>query len=180
MVIDQNTDNIQRFFTAIEPWEAAYTHAGLSYFAIRKNGVLNLLLGRLFLRWSPSTVPHVQFETNHVLAGFFTLAELKLGHRDVISQMATSGRIQSPIGELVLVVAPSQRVAANFSAFHPELFPLGRRTPFLSLVGTTCDSYMQQPDIDWELKAAVRPFDTLGELLFEYSGRSPKPGRLRK
>ena len=161
--------NLECFLSAISPWEAAYVHAGLSYFAVRRDGVLNLMQGRLFLHSTPSAIPKTQFETNQVLAGYFPLSELGLEYRDLITQLVTSGRISTPVGKLVFPMQAEGQVATHFFPFHREGIRSGNRLSVLMVSGAQRDSYIQQPDIDWELKAACQPFDTLHELLNEYS-----------
>ncbi len=168
MLDDRCKENIQRFFSTISPWEAAYTDAGLSFLAIRKNGVLNLLRGRLFLHTAPPTIPRTQFQSSSVLVGYFPLSELGQSYRDIISQLAETGRITTPVGELVLPVDEQHPLAALFVSFHQEGIRAGNRLPVLTFFGTDLHSYIPQPHIDWELKAARQPFDTLNELLSEY------------
>jgi hypothetical protein len=168
MIDDRVTENIQRFFSTISPWEAAYTDPGLSYLAIRKDGVLNLLRGRLFLNTVPSKIPRAQFQTSDVLVGYFPLSELGQSHRDIVSQLAATGRMTTPVGELVLPVDDQHPLTSHFVPFHQEGLRAGNRLPVLTFFGTRLDSYVQQPHIDWELKAAPQPFDTLDELLLEY------------
>ncbi len=91
----------------------------------------------------------------------------------MISQLATCGRITTPVGELVLPVEADSRVTSTFVPFHQEAIRTGNRLPILTLSGARGDHYVQQPDIDWELKAAPEPFDNLDELLLEYSLGGP-------
>ncbi len=169
MVDDPDVNNnIQRFFSTITPWETAYTEAGLSFLAIRKDGVLNLLRGRLFLNTVPSKIPREQFQTRDVLAGYLPLSELGQSHRDMVSQLAATGRFTTPVAELVLPVDDQHPLTSHFVPFHQEGLQAGHRLPVLMLFGARIDSYVQQPHIDWELKAAPQPFDTLDELLLEY------------
>src|ERR1019366_6596448 len=45
----------------------------------------------------------------------------------------------------------------------------GNRISVLTVTGDSLQKYVDQPDFDWELKACSRPFDSLNELLAEYS-----------
>jgi hypothetical protein len=168
-------DNIQRFFQTISPWEAAYeNNIGLSYFAIRKENVLNLIQCRLFLNTYPPNITLTKFESRQVLAGYFPLSKIGMDHHDLISQLSSNGRIKTPVGELVLPVEAEHRLTSKFVPFHQEGIRNGNRLTVLTLAGAGWDSYIQQPDIDWELKAAPEPFDTLDELLLEYFLGGPR------
>ena len=177
MMDDHHSENIERFLSTISPWEAAYTDAALSFLAIRKDGILNLVRGRLFLNTFPSKTPREQFQTNDVLAGYFPLSELGQRYRDTISQLAATGRITTPVGELVLPVDEQHRLTALFVPFHQEGLRAGNRLPVLTFFGKGLYSYVPQPHIDWELKAAPQPFDTLDELLLEYFLGGPRDER---
>ena len=170
-MIDMNThdkENVDRFFSTITPWEEAYSHIGFSYFAVRKDGAINLLQGRLFLHTAPSAIPHTQFETARVLVGYFPLSELGVSLHEFVVQLTETGEINTPIGKLVFPIEKDRGASAYFNAFHQEGIASGNRLPVLTLSGAQQNSYIEQPDIDWELKAASQPFDSLDELLAEY------------
>lgn len=170
---NSNTENIQQFFATISPWESAYNHIGLSYLAIRKNKVLNLIQGRLFLLTSPPNIPRSHFQTGRVLSGFFTLSELGLTYRDLILKIAKNARIETPVGELIFPLEGNSSINSTFVPFHKEGIQAGNRLSVLLLSGARRDHYIQQPEIDWELKAAPEPFDVIDELLLEYSLGGP-------
>ena len=169
MIPDHAREHIERFFATIAPWEDAYAYAGLSYLAVRREGVLHLLQSRLFLNTAPSLIPTTNFETNHVVASYFPLTDVGISYRDLIMGLADTGRIKSPVGELAFPLESEDRLAAYFVPFHQEGIAAGNRLPVLMLTGAQRHSYVQQPELDWALRGATHPFDSLQELLFEYS-----------
>ncbi len=165
---DRNKDNIEKFLAAIQPWQSAYGYPGFSYFAVLQGGCFNLLHGRIFLHPAPSTIAHTQFETQHVRAGYFTLSEMGTSYQEMLVQLQ-SGRIQTPKGELVFPIEAGRPVTTYFSPFHQQGISNGSRLLVLTLTGAPRNSFFQQPDLDWELRSAPVPFESLNELLSEYS-----------
>lgn len=162
---------IERLLSAIAPWEKAYAYASLSYFAVRKEGNLYLLQGRLFLHTAPSAIPHTQFESARLLAGNFYLSVLDVNFRELIVQLFSTGGLETPAGKLIFP-KPSNlggSLHANFDGFNRDAIANGNRLSVLTITGDGLQTYIDQPDFDWELKACPRPFDSLNELLAEYS-----------
>lgn len=165
---DHNIETIERFWTDISPWEEAYIHAGLSFVAVRQNGQLHMIYGRLFLRVSPLSVQDSPFESANVVGGYFPLAELGLSPRAFVDKIIASESIETPLGYLLLPITDS-KPSAHLLPYHPEGIGNGSRLEVLMISGAQRHGYIQQPQFDWELKAAALPFDSLGELLTAYS-----------
>lgn len=160
---------IERFWTDIAPWEKAYIHSGLSFVAVRHNGQLHMIHGRLFLRPSPLSVQSTPFESANVAAGYFPLSELGLTPRSLVDRIMASESINTPLGPLLLPLGANAKPSAHLLPYHPEGISSGSKLAVLMISGAERYGYVQQPQFDWELKAASQPFDTLGELLTEYS-----------
>lgn len=165
---DQNRETVERFWTDIELWEDGYTHPGLSFFAVRREQQLHLLHGRLFLHIKPPTISRKPFESASAVAGYFSLEELGLTHRSFIDKMLALEAIPTPLGTLILPPDNTGCLSTYAMPFHPDGIN-GGRTSVLTVSGIQRHQYIQQPQLDWELKSAKLPFDSLGELLNEYS-----------
>lgn len=164
--------DIEQLFTAIAPWECAYTNASLSYFAVRKDDTLYLLQGRIFLHTAPSAISHTQLQAGRLFVGNFRLSELNVNFRELIIQLASAGEFGTPIGKLVFPKPtnyPDGSLSAFFNRFNRDALANGNRLSVLTMTGDSLHMYVDQPDFDWELKACSRPFDSLNELLAEYS-----------
>lgn len=160
-------ESIERFWADIAPWETAYTYPGLSFFAIRHEGQLHVLHGRLFLHTVPNIISRGCFQSANAVAGYLPLTELGLTPRDLVEKIVSSEPVKSPLGDLLLPYDSSP--SAYFQPFHSEGMSNGNRISVLIISGAQLHSYIQQPHLDWELKSASIPFDSLGELLNEYS-----------
>lgn len=166
---DHNTETLERFWTEIASWEAAYSCPGLSFFAVRHDGQLHLLHGRLFLHTAPPKIQRKPFESVNVAAGYFPLSDLGLDHRALVDKIMASEPISTPIGLLKLPLDSASGHSTHLMPFHPEGISGGNRITVLMISGAQRHSYLQQPQLDWELKSAKLPFDSLNELLNEYS-----------
>lgn len=158
-------EQIEKFFSTIEPWIKAYSHIGLSYFAVRKDGEINLLQARLFLNTAPSEFPHNRIETASVLAGHFNFARFGIGLRDFVDRLVEGGEIDTPLGKFKFPSEKEGEFSAYFDPFHQDGIANGNRFSVLKIRGARKYPLIEQPKFDWELKAAPKPFDSLDELL---------------
>jgi hypothetical protein len=156
---------IEKFFSTIEPWIKAYSHIGLSYFAVRKDGEINLLQARLFLNTAPSTIPTSHIGTASVLAGHFNFTELGMTLRGFVDRLVEDGEIATPLGKFKFPSEKGGEFSAYFDPFHQEGIAGGNRLTVLTIRGASKWQLIEQTKFDWELKAAPKPFDSLDELL---------------
>lgn len=168
MPMNMNThgkEQIEQFFSAIAPWSNAYSEIGLSYFAVRKDGEVNLLQARFFLNISPSVVPLASVETASVLAGYFVFSDRDLNLRDFVAHLVDDGEIDTPLGTFKFPSENGEGFSAYFDPFHQEGIAGGNRLSVLTIRGARKYQLIEQPKLDWELKAATKPYDSIDELL---------------
>lgn len=158
-------ERIEKFFSTIDPWIKAYSNIGLSYFAVRKDGEINLLQARLFLNIAPSTISPTRIETVSMLAGYFNFTELGMKLRDFVERLVKDGEIDTPLGQFKFPSEKEGEYSANFDPFHQEGIASGSRLSVLKIRGASKYTFIEQTKFDWELKAAPKPFDSLDELL---------------
>jgi hypothetical protein len=168
MLSEQYAKYINDFFAGIAPWEVAYKYAGLSYFAVKYEGAFVLSQARLFLRFMPVTIPVTHFESGNIRAGYYPLTELDRTPHGVVEQIL-SGKLPTPHGELSFPPEGNGHYSAYYSPLHHEGLQNSSRIDVLMLTGARHMQYMRQPQLDWELKAALTPYDNLNDLLLEYS-----------
>src|SRR5262245_23909346 len=154
---------VDDFFAAIAPFETAFGDAGFTYLAVTLGGDFVLWRGRVFLSTpNPSAVlPH--FRSPNVRAGHYKLAELGLDVRGLIERLC-AGVLNTPDGELRF---PGTNYVAFFVPFHPDALQNQVRHNVLTIVGEHAVA-IRQPDIDWEIKGASRPYDGVQELANEF------------
>jgi hypothetical protein len=140
----------------------AFGNAGFSYLAVRLGEDFVLLRARLFLNLTPSAVPLPHFRSPSVRAGHYKLAELGLDVQGLIERLCV-GLLNTPDGELRF---PGGNYTASFVPFHPDALQNQVRHNVLTIMGEQAET-IRQPDIDWEIKAASRPYEGLQELANE-------------
>jgi hypothetical protein len=152
------------FFAAIAPFEKAFQDAGFSYLAVKFDADFVLLHGRVFLLTSGPTALPPHFRSPHVRAGHYKLAELGLDVRGLIERLCV-GLLNTPDGELRF---PGGDYAASFVPFYPDALQNQVRHNVLTIIGERAET-IRQPDIDWEIKGASRPYEGLQELANEFA-----------
>lgn len=167
MLLEQDTKNIDDFFSGIEAWEVAYKHSGFSYFALKHEGAFVLSQARVFLRSAPSTIPTTHFQSKNIRAGHYPLSEFAGPPRKFVESIL-SGTLQTPHGELQFPAEKSGRYSITHMPFYRDGLQNGTRLDVLLLTGAQRIQHLHQPQYDWEVKAASTPYDGLNELLFEY------------
>lgn len=165
---DHDQKVIDGFFAGLAPWEDAYKKfASLSYFAVKHEGAFVLVQARLFLNTVPSDLPLAHFQTANIRAGHFLISDLKADAQGVVG-IFTDGKLICPAGELWFPPAHGGSYSAYHLPFHPEGLQNGNRLDVLTLTGARWTEYVRQPQLDWEVKAAMTPYDSIAELLLEY------------
>jgi hypothetical protein len=167
MLFPGNQKFIDDFFAAIAPYEAAFRHVGFSYLAVRFGSHFAMLRGRIFLNTAPLAPAPPHFESPHVRAGHYALTDLDFDVRGLINQLLT-GSLKTPHGDLLFAVASGGHHGASFQPFHPDGLLNQQRFNVLTLIAGETENICQ-PEIDWEIKAASRPYDGLQELANEFS-----------
>jgi hypothetical protein len=167
-LLPNNQKLIDEFFAAIAPFEAAYSCIGFSYLAIKIADRFIITHGRVFLNTS-SRNPRAHFKSAHVRAGHYPLSELKLDVRTLVDRLL-AGHVDTPHGTLHFP-AESQH-AASFVPFDPVALQTQVRHNHLTIMGGQMVA-IQQPDIDWEVKAAQEPYDGLQELARDFGLGAP-------
>jgi hypothetical protein len=153
---------VDDFFAAIAPFEKAFGHAGFSYLAVKLGGDFVVWRGRVFLNpFGLAVPPH--FGSPNVRAGHYKLAELGLDVRGLIERLCV-GALNTPDGELRF---PGTNYEASFVPFHPDALQSQVRHNVLTIMGEQAEA-IRQPDIDWEIKGASRPYEGLQELALEF------------
>lgn len=160
---------IQQFCDTISQWEDAYTWPTLSFLAMRGDDGLALLHGRLFLQTDRGSIPTKLVKSRSIVAGNIPLAELGISYREFIDRVVSSQDLQTPVGKLKFPIDPKSGASGYFVPFHKEGSSNGSRLPVLTLSGGDRRGLIRRPDVDWELAAEPTPYDSLDELLFEFS-----------
>ena len=161
---------VDKFLSSISPWSSAYSEATFSYIAVKRNDLPTLLYGRLFLipKLAIENLPQ-RFETKNILANTFLISDLGITFQEFIAQILDTKRVRLPDGELIFPITDDRSLSTYFNEFHMDGIVSGKRVSYLKLSGESRHTLLRQPEIDWELKGAITPFDSILDLMTEYS-----------
>lgn len=162
----QDGQNIQEFFEEIACVRDGYRDDTFNYVAVGQNGTFFLIQGILFLNAVAPQAPSSHVRTLNIRAGQYRLSELGVGPEELVQRLG-NGTLDTPDGPL-LFPADNAVHTTSFIPFHPVGLQNQSRVNVLSISGGAQANYLRQPYIDWELKAAQKPYDGLQEVLFEY------------
>jgi hypothetical protein len=119
-----------------------------------------------------TTEPRRRFETEHVIATQWVTGAAGSDF-DAIIERARVGELMATDGVLSLAIDQNARLSTNFSPIYHPLISEGPRLPSLLIRGAQRHGLFMEVgnpvELDWELKAADLPFDTLDELLLQYN-----------
>lgn len=164
------------FFSAIRPWDSAYTVARLTFIAVRREPFLEVVAARVHLSSVFREPPKDCFEAGDVEAGQVDITGGVEAVADAIGQIAGPNGFELA-GKGLLLLRPEDGqnlVVGAPDLIHSEGVNQGNRLAVLTISGIARQMLVQQPQTDWTLKAAARPFDSLNELNIEYGlGAAP-------
>jgi hypothetical protein len=175
--LNQHVENmIAAFFEAIGPWKSAYSKARLSFIAVKRDDALVVLAARMYLSAVFRNPTKDWFEADNIVAGQLELSGGIAAFVQAIEQIVSPDGFAIPErGKLVLRADDNQNISVGPpDLLHAEGLNQGNRLAVLTLCGARRDMLSPQPQTDWMLKAAERPFDSLTELSVEYDlGAAP-------
>lgn len=162
--------DFSNFKTLLDLWDGAYQCAVISYVGLKTPKGPRLLFGRVLLEPTRDGVNDTvfQFETDHVVAARF-VTNATQSDIDVFLAEAGNGEIRN-IDNLANVPLQCEGSPSTYfaSIYHPAVSD-GPRIPSLLIRGASRHNLLAEiadyRQLDWELKAAESPFDTLDELL---------------
>jgi hypothetical protein len=163
---DDNQKTVADFLSAIEPLMAAYQGGSFTYLALKRGDRFVLIRGIAHLR-APKETPFTHFSSDNVRAGRYRLTELEVGPRALATSLL-SGTLTTPGGELDFPQPPNGDYNTWHAPSHPSGLQAHRRLGVLLLTATDNVPHDRMAMLDWELRAAITPYDGLAELMSEY------------
>jgi len=167
---NSNEQAFTDFESLLAKWKGAYICSIHSYVAVKNSEGTRLLFGRILLEPTRDGVNEtpVQIETECIIAGRF----VKLTTCEAIAQFvgnAKGGRIDTDKGPISLVTKSEGSISAHFAPIYHPLISDGPRLASLIVQGPAKHNLLvtvgDNRQLDWEMKAAEVPFDSLDELL---------------
>lgn len=160
------TKTIETFFSSTNLIRGAHQKSSFAYIAVKNEDKFILIQGFLHLT-ERSQFPFSHFTSENIRAGHYALSELNTTAQ-TFTETLLSGKIETPYGELCFPWQNPNGFAASCQPFHPVGLQTQNRLNVLRISGDQQFRYLNQPSLDWELKASPTPYENLQELMFEY------------
>lgn len=162
--------DFDKFTALVGRWSNIYEWTACSYVALKTTDGWHLLCGRLLLE--PSRLGYDEnpfyFESEHVQAARLIKHN---GPSDMATMLDEAKEGNVTIGEQVLSLYVGQQahLSSYYSPIYHPLINEGPRLPSLIIHGEQRHNLLMilgdERLLDWELKAADKPFESLDELL---------------
>ena len=157
------------FGTLLSAWKGAYVCAVHSYVGVKTAEGTRLLYGRVLLEPSLAGINETPFvfATEHIVAGRF-VKSVAVDVTDLIGK-AKAGKMDGRDDVVSLAAETSGSFSAYFAPIYHPFISDGPRLPSLLIRGMAKHNLLvtsgDSRQLDWEMRAADVPFDTLDELL---------------
>ena len=161
-----NTDAVDDFFQVTEAF-GDFMIPTVSYVAWARNGVPFVVKARLRLALQGVEFARRRFEWNDVVAETFKLADVGKTPREFVDGIL-NGRLARPDGEVPFPPQSGGYYPAQFLPLHPDGLEQQNRIAMLRIRGDDQSFPMDSAPLDWELKAASPPYDSLTELCQDF------------
>lgn len=161
-----NAEAIEKFFRVTEAFEAAMIPT-VTYVSWARGGVRFVVKARLRLALQSADFEPRRFVGHDVVAENFRLADVGKTPREFIEDILL-GRLTSPGGEIDFPAQHGGSFAAQFLPLHPDGLEQQSRTAVLQIRGDDQSFPLSHVPLDWDLKAASPPYDSLTELCQDF------------
>jgi hypothetical protein len=158
--------NVSEFLSAVSRQIEAYNPT-FSYVASRTGEDFAIGQAAIHLNTGPIATPQPHFLSNDLKAGQYRLKELKLSLEETLTSLL-SGHLETPSGILIFNPALDGKYHSSFEPLHPAGLQNQSRFAVLKLIGASQPLSIKRTVLDWELRAALPPYDNVQELLNDY------------
>lgn len=161
-----NEVQVNCFFNAVSSF-AEHFVPRVTYVAFERNGRLEIVKSRLFYASMNSGFEKRSFVGARLTAETFELKETGLSEREFISKIL-NGKFSTPTQDITFSEQLNGGFSANFIPLHQEGLDLQNRTSVLQIRGSDQNLPINHAPLDWELRAADPPYDSLNELCGDF------------
>jgi len=164
---EHDRGRIDSFFEAVRPMLSGYNYSTFSYVAFKQDEKFVIAQARLSLAAAPGMKSGC-FESQRVIAGFCYLNDQKLSAEDTVKQLL-SGSLKIDNRQLTFPPQNSGNYSTSCNLFHLNANEAPQRNKQLLIFGAERRDQNGPPNVEWELRAAQKPFDSLQDLCLEYA-----------
>lgn len=161
-----NEVHVNWFFEAVSSFSEHFIPR-VTFVAFLRNGVPEIVKSRLFYSTTEAKYEKKSFEGARLIAETFELKEIGMNEREFIARLLT-GKFVTPTREINFPEQLNGGFSASFIPLHQEGLDLQNRTTVLQIRGSDQNLPINHAPLDWELRAADPPYDSLNELCGDF------------
>jgi hypothetical protein len=159
---------VDEFFSELSAFSNAYRHSSFRYLAIRDGEGFGLLQGVVVLHAEKPRPPREPFRTDDIICGECLLEDMRIDARGFISALI-DGSITTPQGALLF--QPDN--PGSYTTFHMSFDGTASQqrgyASKLNINGANDQwRYIQQPQIERQVKAASTPYNALSHVASDF------------
>jgi hypothetical protein len=163
------SNKVEQLKQSIDDWRSAYQHPRLSLVAVKKGAEYFVLAGQLALRTDQLATPAAMYDFDDA---FGCAADLS-GIDEAFRLLDAIRAGQFVFKDRRFVFPPGDVPAAVFEFLHKAGSQDGRRLTAIRLLGATLRTQFDRQRLDWQLKAASPPMESIDDLALECGIRLP-------
>jgi len=166
-----NKANISEFLKLLSLWKQAYKWKTTAFVGIKNPDGPTLLFGRIIFDYiKPNEDLLFDFESSHLIAGR-EIVEIDSDNIEACIRDAEGGKLVAAGKSFSLHNKEDKSMGTAYYPIHHPSITLGPRIPSLIIYGGQKNELISIPNfrpgemLDWDLKSADQPFESLNELL---------------
>ena len=164
--MSQDSNGLGDFLSDVETTLAASEFCSLHYIGISGGDTIRIEKARLRLH-NVNPISERRFSVGAVAAGELSIDDIGVSTIEAINGLA-SGFIKTPHGKIILPTDLNNGPKIFYHGIHAEGLQNQNRLSVLTIFGAKLDTQSKQPRLDWILRAADKPYNSLQELAFDF------------
>lgn len=168
-----SSEQLGAFFSAVAPWRPAYSHIRLNFVGIRRSDKLLLIRSRIIFSAVALEPRKSPFKAGQIEAGQWDINQSQSVEHVIQVLTSEVGLSATEFGNLLVPPGDNGIRASNPVLLHPEGLAVGNRLAVITVSGAPLAPLLPQPESDWLVRASDVPYDSIGELCFDFGVAIP-------
>ncbi|QPC87923.1 hypothetical protein GA830_15085 [Mesorhizobium sp. NBSH29] len=156
-------NHIEAFFASVAHWGDAIGEPSFIFAAVKNGERFEVTQARLLVGTITPFAPFGFFTSDNVRAGHFLLSDVRLSPEQYLERVL-QGVCPTPNDDVYFGKTDSGIYQSQYQPFHPDGMARGERISVVTLLGRQLELQPRVLSLDWELKGATDPYDSLQEL----------------
>lgn len=159
---------VDSFFHDCSLWQEACKQIIVNYVAFKYEDEITIAKARIIFRLWSTQNENREYEFTNLIAGTFNMMEEGISIKEFFEKIE-SGIFITPNGKLSFPPVEGRGYSTYYNPLHSDGLNAGHRLGVLHIKGSRIGGFPRGESLDWDLKSASIPFDSLADLLLELS-----------